>query len=164
MTEQGDTRRKSRRDLLLILLILPFGVLCMFMAGQVANRLAPTWALPANILSNLDPNSSFAGMGNRELIEPLNPGILTQPVWDRIFLTPNVTIPTREIVEVPTSIPVQPTHPPPPINTPETNPTPTATISGPIIIPTIGSHEADLVITNPRHNCILYHCSNQQGA
>ncbi len=118
----------------------------MFIAGQSAIRLAPSWAMPANMLSNLDPNASFAGMGGRELIEPLNPGILTQPVWDSIFLTPNATIPTREIVEVPTSIPVQPTQPPREVNTPISKPSPTATIGGPIILPTKASRFADLGI------------------
>ena len=147
MTQQDETRRKSRRDLLLILLILPFGVLCMFMAGQAAIRLAPNWVLPANMLSNLDPNSIFAGLGHRELIEPLNPGILTQPAWDRLFLTPNATIPTREVVDVPTSIPVRTVQPPPEIETPLRNPSPTATLSGPIVLPTVGSRAANLGIT-----------------
>jgi len=147
MRRQDDPQRKSRRDLLLILLFLPFGVLCMFMAGQIAIRLAPNWALPANLLSNLDPNTNFSGLGNRVLIEPINPGILTQPVWNGLFLTPNASIPTREVVEVFT--PVLVITPPPEIETPvkQPSPTPTATLGGIIIPPPPGSLIADLSVT-----------------
>ena len=136
MTEQDDTRQKSRRDLLLVLLILPLGVLCMFMTGQVAIRLAPNWVLVANMRSLLDPNANFAARGNQPFIEPLNADILTQPAWGNSFLTPNVTIPTRVIFTA-TPPPSARTPPPPPVLvTPDNNPEPTATAGGPIIIPT----------------------------
>ena len=148
MMKQEDTRRRSRRDLLLILLILPFGILCMFMTGQVAVKLAPTWLLPSNMFSNLDPNADFAGLGNPLYIEPLNPAILTQPAWDKLFLTPNAIIPTRAVVVESTPVPPPRTPlPPPVVNTPE-EPPPTATSVGPIIIPTKSIPQlADLAIT-----------------
>lgn len=146
MTEQEDTRRKSRRDLLLVLLILPLGVLCMFVTGQAAIRLAPTWMLNTDMRSFLDPNSEFAAGGNQLFLEPLDPGILTLPAWGDLFLTPNAAIPTRLI---PTATPPPPpvrTLPPPPVrDTPEVEPT--ATLVGPIIQPTRpGPPQADLVI------------------
>lgn len=145
MTRQDDPQRKSRRDLLLILLILPLGVLCMLMAGQAAISLSPDWALPANMLSHLDPSANFEG--ERVLIEPVNPGILTQPVWDRIFLTPNAPFPTREVIEVFTPVPIFTEVPE--FETPErkSTPTPTATFSGPIIPTMPGSMRANLSIT-----------------
>jgi uncharacterized repeat protein (TIGR01451 family) len=119
----------------------------MLIAGQAAVKLAPDWALPANMSSNLDPNNNFAGLGDRVLIEPLNPGILTQPAWDRLFLTPNVIIPTREATEVFTPVPIR--TQPPEVETPVKNPSPTvtATLGGPIIIPTLSPRRADLSIT-----------------
>lgn len=146
MTEQEDTRRKSRRDLLLVLLILPFGVLCMFMTGQVAIRLAPTWVLNADMRSLLDPNAQFESGGIPVYIEPIGPGILTLPAWGDLFLTPNAAIPTR-LVPTPTSLPLR-TPPPPPLPTARREePEPTATAPGPIIIPThTGPLLADLLI------------------
>jgi uncharacterized repeat protein (TIGR01451 family) len=145
MTEQEDTRRKSRRDLLLVLLILPLGVLCMFATGQAAIRLAPTWVLNADMRSFLDPNAQFAAGGNQLFIEPLDPGILTLPAWGDLFLTPNAVIPTRLI---PTATPLPPARtpqPPPVPNTPQAEPT--ATVIGPIIISTrVGPPQVDLVI------------------
>jgi uncharacterized repeat protein (TIGR01451 family) len=150
MTKQEDTKRKSGKDLLLILLILPFGVLCMFMTGQAAIRLAPTWMLPVNMFSNLNPNAVFAGLSNPLFIEPINPGILTQPVWDPLFLTPNASIPTRVYIEVSTPRPVitpQPT--PEEANTPIViqSPLPTATSIGPALPTQSTPRFADLIIT-----------------
>jgi uncharacterized repeat protein (TIGR01451 family) len=146
MTEQEDTRQKSRRDLLLVLLMLPLGVLCMFVAGQAAIRLAPTWVLNADMGSYLDPNANFAARGDQPFIEPLNANILTQPAWKN-FLTPGAIFPTRVPV---TKSPISPssTPPPPPvINTPGDKPEPTATLIGPIVFPTSGGPRlADLMI------------------
>lgn len=145
MTEQEDIRRKSHRDLLLVLLILPLGVLCMFVTGQAAIRLAPTWVLNADMSSFLDPNAQFAAGGNQLFIEPLDPGILTLPAWGDLFLTPNALIPTRLI---PTATPPPPARTPRPplvLVTPDDGPTPT--LVGPIILPTRpGPILADLVI------------------
>jgi uncharacterized repeat protein (TIGR01451 family) len=145
MTEQEDTRRKSRRDLLLVLLILPLGVLCMFVTGQAAIRLAPTWVLNADMRSLLDPNAQFAAGGNQLFIEPLDPGILTLPAWSDLFLTPNAAIPTRLIPTATPPPPARTPQPPTVRNTPDVEPT--ATVVGPIILPTRpGPSLADLVI------------------
>ena len=147
MTEQEDIRRKSRRDLFLVLLILPLGVLCMFMTGQAAIRLAPDWVLNADMRSLLDPNAQFSAGGNQLFIEPLDPGILTLPAWGDLFLTPNALIPTRVIPTATPPPPAKTPQPPPVLDTPVDDQEPTATAFGPIIIPT---HEgpllADLVI------------------
>ena len=155
MIKQEDTKRKSGKDLLLILLILPFGVLCMFMTGQAAIRLAPTWMLPANMFSHLDPNAEYAGLSNPLFIEPLNPDILTQPVWDPLFLTPNVSIPTRLYVEISTPRPAATPQPPPEeANTPIViqSPLPTATSLGPTWPTQSTPRLADLIITKTDNN------------
>ena len=147
MTKQDDTQRKARRDLWLILLILPFAVLCMFVAGQAAIKLAPTWMLPINMFSNLDPNAIFGGPANPFIIEPLDPGILTQPAWENYFLTPNAVYPRSTVVILPTPIPIRNTpQPPPEINTPA-SPEPTATFIFPPGFTPSGRIFADLEIT-----------------
>ena len=153
MTNQEDTRRKSRRDLLLILLILPFGVLCMVMTGQAAIRLAPNWMLPVNMFSNLDPNAEFAGLDNPLFIEPLNSGILTQPAWDSLFLTPNAVIPTRVVAVISTPLPPARTpKPPPEVITPIVNPPPTVTVIGPALPTKPIPRLANLIITKTDNN------------
>jgi len=146
MTMQEEPERKSRRDLLLVLLILPFGILCMLVTGQAAIRLAPSWKLLANIGSNLDPNAEYAARNTPMFLEPLDPGILTLPALGNSFFTPNAPIP---ISIPPTSTPVlvRTELPPPAINTP-IPPTATATFSGPVIIPTSNQPlRADLAVT-----------------
>jgi uncharacterized repeat protein (TIGR01451 family) len=125
MKEQAerDERKESRRDLLLILLIIPVGICCMFVAGQAAIGLAPTWDVAADMGSNLDPDIDFAADIDPGIIGPINSNILTQPVWRDIFLTPNAVIPTRII---PTKIPTLPPRP-----------TTQPTVSVPTDIPTL---------------------------
>jgi len=100
-SEEREEREKRRRDLLLVLLIVPLGILCMFLTGQVAIKLDPSWELPVDLASNLDPNLESVVETIPELMDPLNPNILTQPVWGDIFLTPNAAIPTRIIPTFP---------------------------------------------------------------
>ena len=130
MKEQKE-REEPRRELLLILLIVPLGILCMFLAGQVAIKLDPSWEMPVDMGSNLDPNLDFAAETIPELMEPINPNILTQPVWGDLFLTPNAVIPTRIIpTKVPTLRP-QPTARPTlviPTNIPTLVPPPTIVV------------------------------------
>jgi uncharacterized repeat protein (TIGR01451 family) len=124
----------------------------MFATGQAAIKLAPTWMLEVNMFSHLDPDADFAGLGNPGLLEPVNPEILTQPAWDNFFLTPNASYPTPGDTEpepaTPTPIPVQPTQPPV-VDTPVIRVSPTATLGGPVVIPTTtsGDQYADLAIT-----------------
>ncbi|MBN1452817.1 MAG: DUF11 domain-containing protein [Anaerolineales bacterium] len=120
MTERKE-REEPRRDLLLILLIVPLGVLCMFLTGQQAIKLVPSWTLVADMGSSLDPDVDFAAKTNPELMEPVNPNILTQPVWGDLFLTPNAIIPTRIII-IPTKVPTL--QPQPTTIIPTDNPTP----------------------------------------
>jgi len=122
MTERKE-REEPRRELLLILLIVPLGVLCMFLTGQQAIKLAPSWTMVADMGSYLDPDADFAAKTNLELMEPVNSDILTQPVWGDLFLTPNAVIPTR-IAQ--TKVP-----------TPQTLPTNQPTVSIPTNLPTL---------------------------
>jgi uncharacterized repeat protein (TIGR01451 family) len=150
MTDQEETReKKRRRDLLLILLLLPLGILCIFFTGGAAIRLAPTWVLPADMGSNLDPDSDFFALGTPVILGPLDSNILTQPVWESLFLTPDAVIPTREIIVIPTPPPPARTPEPPPVfNTPDIEPPATATLIGPIIPPTSQVRpEANLAVT-----------------
>ena len=55
--------------------------------------------------SSLNPDSEYLTLPSNAAIQPLDPSILTQPVWIDYFLTPGVTVPTR--------IPPQNTLPPP---------------------------------------------------
>lgn len=136
MKEQAEReeRKEPRRDLLLILLIIPLGICCMFVAGQAAIELAPTWDVEADMGSNLDPNVEFSVDTISELIEPVSSNILTQPVWGDLFLTPNAVIPTRII---PTNIPTLPPRPTAqptvviPTNIPTSVPTPTTIVLPP---------------------------------
>jgi len=117
-------REEPRRDLLLVLLIVPLGILCMFLTGQQAIKLVPSWTLVADMGSNLDPDADFAAQTNPELMEPVSSNILTQPVWGDLFLTPNAIIPTRIIPTriIPTKVPTLQTQPT--IIIPTDNPTP----------------------------------------
>jgi uncharacterized repeat protein (TIGR01451 family) len=118
-----EREEEPRRDLLLILLIVPLGVLCMFLAGQAATRFSPTWSLESDMGSGLDPDSEFASLPVPNLIEPIDANILTQPVWGDLFLTPNAIIPTSVPPTQAPTLQVQPTTQPTLI-VPTTNPTP----------------------------------------
>ncbi len=112
---------QERRDWFLIPLILGLGFLCVIIAGQWALHFAPSWKLNANMDSKLDPNSDFLTRRPEGFIEPVDPSILTEPVWINIFLTPGATFSTRTLVPVtestsfrtPTAAQTQP-----PLNTP----------------------------------------------
>ncbi len=104
-----EREEEPRRDLLLILLIVPLGVLCMFLAGQAATRFSPTWNVESDMGSDLDPDVDFAALPIPNLIEPIDANILTQPVWGDLFLTPNAIIPTRISPTLAPTLQVQPT-------------------------------------------------------
>jgi uncharacterized repeat protein (TIGR01451 family) len=120
--KEREEREEPRRELLLILLIVPLGILCMFLAGQAATRFDPFWAVTANMDSNLDPDNDFTGAPDLELLEPVSSDILTQPVWGDLFLTPGVVIPTRVVPTQPPTSQPQPTSQPT-VVIPTTNPT-----------------------------------------
>jgi len=97
----------------------------MTIAGQWAIRFSPHWKLNTNMRSNLDPNSNFLTNVPLNYIEPLDPNILTQPVWINVFLTPGL-FGTR--TPGPTTVAV---------NTPVTTNTPVATNT--IVTPVVAS-------------------------
>ncbi|MFZ5911786.1 MAG: DUF11 domain-containing protein [Chloroflexota bacterium] len=114
-----NAQDRVRKDLTIMLIIVLFGVLLMFLAGQWAIKFAPTWESETNMRSNLDPNLTEEAQSP---ISPLSSKILTQPIWYEIFLTPNVTIPPR----TPPTQPNAPTALPssaPPSSIPTDNPT-----------------------------------------
>ena len=82
---------QERRDWFIIPLILGIGFLCVIVAGQWALRFSPSWKLNTNMESNLDPNSDFLTRKPSGFIEPVDPSILTEPVWINLFLTPGAS-------------------------------------------------------------------------
>ena len=82
---------QERRDWFIIPLILGIGFLCVIVAGQWALRFSPSWRLNANMDSNLNPNSDFLTHRPDGFIEPVDPSILTEPVWINLFLTPGAS-------------------------------------------------------------------------
>jgi len=125
---EREERESPRRGLLLlILLIILLGILCMFVAGQTAIRLDPSWTANADMGSNQDPNAGFDVDTTPELMGPISSDILTQPVWADLFLTPGAIIPTRII----------PTNPPTSLPQPTAQPTVAIPTDIPTLIPTL---------------------------
>ena len=89
---------QERRDWFLIPLILGLGFLCVILAGQWALRFSPRWTLQADMDSKLDPNSDFLTRRPSGFIEPVDPAILTQPVWINLFLTPGAEFSTQTLM------------------------------------------------------------------
>jgi hypothetical protein len=80
--------RRELRDLILIVLILPIGILCMLAVGQFAIRMLPSWNIAADMGSNVDPNKQYASFQEIRVVEPLLSAIQTPPAWRDTFLTP----------------------------------------------------------------------------
>lgn len=161
MKEQGKPTEHGRRDWTIILIIILLGVLLIIFAAGRATRFAPRWKLDAGMGSNLDPDSDFLTNRPVGFFEPLDPSILTPPVWINVFLTPGATFPTRTppartntpfpantlaptftgspTATLPGSTPTQPYIPPPQSTTtqrpPATN-TPLSSTPTPILSPT----------------------------
>ena len=150
MSEKEKAPERKRRDWIIILIILLIGFLCVILAGGWAIRFSPTWRMDTDMGSNIDPDSVFLTSRPSDFLQPLDPSILTQPVWINVFLTPsasfltsapvtplptntplatNTAIPTTIISPTTTGIIPSPTNtviyfPPPPTNTlkpPSTN-------------------------------------------
>lgn len=117
MKERGKPTEHERRDWVVILIILLIGFLCVILAGERAIRFAPFWKLDANMGSNLNPDSDFLTTRPTGYFEPLDPSILTQPVWINAFLTPGASFPTRTPMP-PTNTPLPTNTLPAPTNTP----------------------------------------------
>ena len=128
--------KDERRDWIIIFLIILFGLMCILLAGGWALRITPSWSLNSNMESNIDPNSDFLTARPSGFLEPLDPSILTQPVWMGEFLTPGASFKTG--TPFPTT--VKNTQPPPATQTPvptlTLNPTLTRTNTPVIINPT----------------------------
>lgn len=127
MNGKSKASEHERRDWTIILIILLFGFLCVILAGQWAVRFAPIWKLDTNMQSNLDPNSDFLTNRPVSYYEPLDPSILTQPVWFDVFLTPGASVEARTSIPQ-TNTPVGTTTPVPIASNPPITPTNTPTI------------------------------------
>ena len=92
---QTRDREKERRDsILLMLFILLFGFICIILSSGWALRFAPSWKLPADMGSNLNPDSDFLTDRPIGFLEPLDPAILTNAAWIDVFLTPGASFST----------------------------------------------------------------------
>ncbi len=92
--------RKPRREWLVFLLVLPFGIAVMFCVGQAAISLPPTWSVQAEMDSYIDPNTFIPE--DQGIIAPLRVEILTQPAWGDTFLTPGAVPETGDDTEIET--------------------------------------------------------------
>lgn len=122
------TLENDRRYWILVAVILIVGLLCVFIAGDWGIRFAPQWRLAADMRSQIDPNADYLTRPVDYVVPPLDPAILTQPVWIDVFLTPGATVPSRVPVtpapQLPTVTPTQPA-PATPTSPPTASPTPT---------------------------------------
>lgn len=89
------TLEQDRRGWILVSVLLITGLLCVFMAGGWAIRFPSSWRLAAGMGSSLNPDSEYLTLPSNAVIQPLDPSILTQPVWINVYLTPGAVIPTR---------------------------------------------------------------------
>jgi hypothetical protein len=106
----------EKRGWILIAVFLLIGLLCLILAGNLAIRFASSWSLESDMRSRLDPDSLYSTLAPDYVFQPVDPAILTPPVWIDIFLTPGQTIPTRtpRPTEAPTEF-IPPTQIPPTI-------------------------------------------------
>ena len=101
-------RNRNRRDWLVFLLILLLGFACLLITAQMAVNPERVWRVPANMLSELNPDESLSTPGVP--IEPLRPEVMTLP-WDpRTILTPGaegtaIAVPVGTFVPALTSTP-----------------------------------------------------------
>ena len=125
------TLEQDRRGWIIVSVLLIAGLLCVFMAGGWAIRFPSSWRLAAGMGSSLDPDSEYLTLPSNAAIQPLDPSILTQPVWINVFLTPGAVIPTRITGGETTPLPVI-TPTPAASDVPATptaaSPTPTSTV------------------------------------
>src|SRR5688572_2425065 len=89
-----ESERDSRDSVGLMLLILLVGFICIIISSGWALRFAPSWKLPADMGSNLNPDSDFLTNMPIGFFEPLDPSILTNPAWMDVFLTPGASFDT----------------------------------------------------------------------
>jgi len=113
MKASEQDKRRDRRDWLIILILLLLGFLCILLTSGWALRFSPSWRLDTNMESRLDPNSDFLTFKPSGFFEPVDPSILTQPVWMNVFLTPGASFATRTPAPPPTSVNTTPSAKPP---------------------------------------------------
>ena len=103
----------ERRGWTLVVVFLLIGLLCVIVAGNLAIRFAPHWTLQADVRSRLNPDSAYFTAQPGFVLPPLDPAILTPPVWINVFLTPGQIIPTRtsKATATPGEITAEPTQP-----------------------------------------------------
>ena len=89
-----EGERDRRDSIVLMLLILLVGFICIIFSSGWALRFAPSWKLPADMGSNLNPDSDFLTNMPIGFFEPLDPSILTNPAWLDVFLTPGASFST----------------------------------------------------------------------
>ena len=90
--------RKSddeKRGWTLVAIFLLIGLLCVIVAGNLAIRFVPSWTLQADMRSRLNPDSVYFTSQPGYAFQPIDPAILTPPIWINVFLTPGQIIPTR---------------------------------------------------------------------
>ena len=95
----------EKRGWILVVFFLLIGLVCVTLAGNLAIRFAPSWSLRADMRSRLSPDSLYSTPLPGFVFQPLDPAILTPPVWMDVFLTPGATFPTRQ--PNPTSMPTE---------------------------------------------------------
>ncbi len=88
MTTQSsyNPKRRERRDLALFMLILIGTFACLMVAAQAAITQAGAWTVPANMLSELNPDTTYKL--DRVAVEPLRPEVMTPPWSISRLLTP----------------------------------------------------------------------------
>jgi hypothetical protein len=115
---ENSKPQRERQDWGIVLIILLFGFLCVIVAAQWALRFSPSWQIDANMESNLDLNSEFLTSRPVGFIEPIDPDILTQPVWASGLFTPGAKSVTRTPLPPPTAtVPTEPEATSVPTNT-----------------------------------------------
>ena len=111
-------QERERRDLSILIFLVPLGILLIIIVGQMAVRMMPFWSINAGMGSNLEPDASSARPF--ALLEPILPQILTPMAWAESYLTPDGEI------DFPPFLTFEPTATPSP-----TDVTPTSTDTTP---------------------------------
>jgi hypothetical protein len=131
-----NSTERERRDWILLPIIVLLGILFMYLAGQRAIRMAPSWHVVADMASNLDPNAQFQEAGVAGVIEPVRAEILTPPVWAKTYLTPGannggsgMVAPAGPASNSPTPVAPSPTPVAPTATPVSASPTPTAVVT-----------------------------------
>jgi hypothetical protein len=113
---------RDRKDWVLLLLFLPFGVLLMLFAGRKATQLLQYWNLRADMGSSIDPNGLPPGSNSFGAVRP---EIGTPASWNDTFLTPQ---PDNGVIATqPTFVVFDPSAAPSASPTPTASPTTTVT-------------------------------------